>query len=154
MGGTFTTTEVAEGEVAGVARRRCTVPRGKALFIPILNAACSTIQGDGETEEELRDCANDLMDQVTERFIVIDGKRIRGLDAFRHESPLFVFGPLPEDNLIGADAGETSDAVADGFHVLLAPLSPGAHTIHFGGRVETDDFTFDLDITYHLTVGH
>ena len=38
---------------------------------------------------------------------------------------------------------------------MLAPLSVGPHTIHFGGRVDIPEwglFTFMLDVTYHLTV--
>jgi hypothetical protein len=33
---------------------------------------------------------------------------------------------------------------------MLAPLSVGEHTVHFGGTYS--DFGFTLDITYHLTV--
>jgi hypothetical protein len=54
--------------------------------------------------------------------------------------------------------GTTTSAVSDGYFVMLAPLSPGRHTIHFAGAfvftLEADgfDFSFSLDITYHIKV--
>jgi hypothetical protein len=67
------------------------------------------------------------------------------------QSPLYTFGPLPDNNLFGAPAGTTSLSVADGVYVMLAPLSAGPHVIHFKGQIP--DFNFFIDITYHLTVG-
>ena len=40
-------------------------------------------------------------------------------------------------------------AVGDGFYLMLKPLSPGRHTVNFGG---TCCGGFTLDITYYLTV--
>jgi hypothetical protein len=74
------------------------------------------------------------------------------------ESPPFLLGPLPENNVLGAAPGSVTLAVSDGYYILLAPLSKGEHEIHFGGAaiftVEEDgfDFFFGLDITYHITV--
>ena len=48
-------------------------------------------------------------------------------------------------------AGSTSLSAADGFYLMLAPLRPGQHTLHFGGTFG-DPINFTLDITYHLTV--
>jgi hypothetical protein len=50
------------GTTEGSATRRCTVPPGKAILVPIINGECSTVEGDGTTEAELRACAEDLMD--------------------------------------------------------------------------------------------
>ena len=55
----------------------------------------------------------------------IDGVPVRDVGAYRVESPLFVFGPLPEDNIFGAPVGTTSPAVDAGVYLLLAPLPPG-----------------------------
>jgi hypothetical protein len=46
--------------------------------------------------------------------------------------------------------GTSSPAVADGVHLMLAPLPPGPHTLHFHGEFPL--FNFSLDITYYLTV--
>ena len=45
-------------------------------------------------------------------------------------------------------------AVGDGYYVMLAPLSPGSHTLHFGGTFLDDQGNplWVLDITYHLWV--
>ena len=48
--------------------------------------------------------------------------------------------------------------MGDGFYILLRPLPPGEHTIRFGGTSQALDgdgnpATFQLDITYHVTVG-
>jgi hypothetical protein len=143
--------------VSGSAVRNCTVPVGKALFFPILNAACSTLEGDGETEEELRACATGLINSVSNVAAEIDGVPIQNLyEDYRAPSPLFTYGPLPENNVLqlfghDAPAGATSLSVADGFYLMLAPLSVGQHTIHFTGMVG-DPVIFTLDITYNLTV--
>lgn len=138
---------------SGTAVRTCTVPAGKALFFPIINAECSTLEGNGSTEKELRTCAEGLINPVTSVAAEIDWLPIQSPQAYRVSSPLFTFGPLPEDNVlqlfgVDAPAGATSLSVADGYYLLLAPLPVGQHTIHFTGTVPG----FTLDITYNLTV--
>src|SRR5204863_3193342 len=127
------------------ADRNCTIPVGKALFFPLNNTECSTIEGAGDTEEELRDCAQFFSDFIVpdSLFCVVDGRQVPNLPDYRVQSPLFTFGPLPDNNVleyfgITAPEGSTSPAVNDGVHILLAPLPPGRHTLHFGGM---SDFT-------------
>jgi hypothetical protein len=48
-------------------------------------------------------------------------------------------------------------ATADGFYLMLAPLSPGEHSLHFGGtasfpRPDKDPFIFMQNINYKITV--
>ncbi len=165
LGGTFVTTEDPSGIVVGAAERNCTVPTGKALFFPIINSECSTLEGNGATDAELRECAEFFQDHALDLEATIDGVPIQDLERYRVQSPLFTYGPLPADNVLqsfevsGAVQGATSPAVADGVYLLLSPLSVGQHTILFSGRqffstAEGDpfDFEFKLDIIYHLTV--
>jgi hypothetical protein len=166
LGGTLTSTELAPGVVIGEVTRNCTVPAGTALFFPIVNTECSTLEGNGTTEEEMRGCANFAADHITVAECTIDDVPVDGslTERFRTESPLFTFGPLPANNELkflgvkNANKGATSQAVADGVYLLLAPLPAGPHTLHFSGEAvftqEPDgfDFTFILDITYNLTV--
>jgi hypothetical protein len=56
------------------------------------------------------------------------------------------------DNFFGIPAGTYAPAVADGVYLLLAPLTPGPHTISFGGTAFSFGSSFSQDITYHLTV--
>ncbi len=139
--------------VGGEAIVELTIPPGTALFFPVVNSECSVIEPDpfhGDDEEELRDCANDHIDNTSGRFAFIDGVAVKNLDAYRVESPLFEFGPLPEDNILSAPAGATSVGVDAGVYLLLAPLSVGEHVLSFGGTF--DEFGFSIDTTYLITV--
>jgi len=158
LGGTFAATPTGPNTVVGTANRVCTVPAGKALFFPIVDVECSEVEGNGTTDAELRPCAKFLADHITNLQATVDGVSIQNLPNYRVQSPLFQFGPLPENNLLGAPAGTISPSVSDGVFLMLAPLSAGTHTIHFAGELvftqaqDGFDFTFTLDITYHLTV--
>jgi hypothetical protein len=74
---------------------------------------------------------------------------------------------LPSNNVLAVSSGDfgdytnglTSPSVADGYYVMLPPLAPGSHTIHYTGAVNLSvangdpfDFIFQQDITYNLTV--
>ncbi len=151
--------------VSGTAvRTECVVPAGKALFFPILNVAAENTGTEGVTREnELRVGAASLVDQAADLALEVDGTSVGPLAHFRVPSPAFHFR-LPEHNIIQAfgvfapagwcfPEGELCEpyrAVADGFYVMLAPLPPGPHTIHFRGSFPA--FGFTLDVTYHLTV--
>lgn len=129
--------------------RTCTIPSGKALFFPIFNGECSRIEGNGETEEELRACANYQMDCVTVKEAKVDGKKLKNLDDYRVESDLFLF-KLPKDNVLGLCAG-SSPSVADGYWIMLEPLSKGEHEIYIHGIAEfPDGSTFETEMTYCL----
>jgi hypothetical protein len=99
-----------------------TIPAGTPLFFPVVNAECSVFEPDpfhGDDEEELRDCANGHIDNTSDLFAVIDGTPVNNLSAYRTESPLFTWGPLPEDNIfaffgVDAPAGTTSVGVDAG----------------------------------------
>jgi len=111
---------------------------------------------------------------VTELSLEIDGKKVSGLSpkapVFRADSPLFTFN-LPTDNILGEScppAGQPagtlplrlcppgpSPSVADGYYVLLEPLSPGEHTIRIQAKaqpINAAENSFTLDVTYELLV--
>ncbi len=162
LGGTFSTTNVGEGVVLGQVTRNCTIPPGTALFFPIVDAECSTIEGNGTTEADLRLCARETADAIdpTSLRCEIDGQFVQNLAQFRVESPLFTFGPLPADNVleffgINAQAGATSPSISEGYYLLLAPRPIGRHQIHFYGEADFRPLggpIFIEDITYNLTV--
>jgi hypothetical protein len=134
---------------SGTAVRDCVVPAGKALFFPVINVECSTLEDvpfHGEDEAELRACATGFA--FGEVSAKIDGVPIQDLDRHLVESPLFEF-TLPEENVLGIDPG-TGQSVSNGYYLLLAPLSVGEHVVEFGGTYT--DFGFSLHITYNLTV--
>jgi hypothetical protein len=161
LGGTFSTVETGPGVVVGEVDRECRIPSGTALFFPLINAEASTIEGNGETEMELREGAiffADFMD-ADSVFLEIDGQAANVTD-YRVESPLFTFGPLPANNILAAfgyeaPEGATSLSVADGYYAFIKPLSVGKHTLHFGGEADFSSVggpLFIQDIKYTVTV--
>jgi len=166
LGGTFhsnpdpsdPTVSISEGHLEG------TIPAGTSLFLPVLGAEASELEGNGTTKQELSAAARYLMDHAVFMEASIDGVDVKNLWSYRGQSPLFFVGPLPEDNLFeaafGADApaGTTSPVVADGVDLFVNPLPPGVHKIHTGGAfvftqaADGFDFTLILDMKYTITV--
>jgi hypothetical protein len=158
LGGTFAPSEIAPNVFLGQADRDCAIPTGTALFFPIVDVESSVLEGNGTTEAELSASSKFLADFIdpASLFVEIDGQPLSNLPGTRTQSPLFTFGPLPANNLLGAAAGSTSPSVSDGYFIMLAPLSAGEHTIHFGGTLDASSIggpIFIEDITYHLVVG-
>jgi hypothetical protein len=142
----------------GPAERTLTVPAGKALFFPVLNLAYF-LTDPGDTEEFSRFLINTIMDHVVSSFVEIDGRPVANLGRYRTHSQLFDVGPLPADNILGVDEGSIIQTVDDGLYLLLLPLTPGEHTIRFGGHVLVPadvpfvgGFENIQDTTYHITV--
>jgi hypothetical protein len=146
--------------VGGNPTIEVTIPDGTALFFPIINYECSIFEAPpfhGDDEASLRAAANQLMDGVTELAAEIDGRPVNDLTAYRNDSPLFEWGPLPENNIftfIGEDApaGTTSESVDAGAYLLLAPLNVGAHTIHFRETNTGDIVPGTIETTYIIHV--
>jgi hypothetical protein len=89
-----------------------TIRSGTALFFPVINSECSEIEPDpyhGDNEQQLRACANMHIDNTSGLFAMIDGKPVKNLGAYRTQSPLFEFGPLPEDNVLAFAYGDDTE---------------------------------------------
>jgi hypothetical protein len=162
LGGTFSAIELEPGVVVGLANRDITIPPGKKLFFPLVDVEAATIEGNGDSEAELRTAAEFFADFIVpdSLFCVVDGKAVQNLTDYRVQSPLFTYGPLPDNTVLqlfglDAPAGSTSNSVSDGVFVMLAPLSAGKHTVHFGGVIDLTEVggtVFIQDITYTITV--
>jgi hypothetical protein len=136
--------------VSGTAVRNCTVPAGKTLFFPIINAECSTLETPPFNCSNEANCLSCAMSfTIGDVFATIDGVAVKNLDRYLVQSPLFTF-TLPNNNVWGMPAGSTGQSVSSGYYLMLSPLSPGVHVIHFGGTYT--DYNFSLNITYNLTV--
>jgi hypothetical protein len=141
----------------GTVTRCITIPTGTALFVGILNAEASDLEGLGSTTQERTDTAHFLADHIVDPFCEIDGFTVRNIGSYRVTSPEFSFdAPTP---WIFGDTGGEGVSVADGYYVMIQPLPAGAHTIHYGGGLhfaidEGDPFDLDasIDMTYELTV--
>ena len=145
--------------VFGTVTRTVTIPEATPLFIGIANAEGSDLEGLGTTEAERRASAEFFADHIvtTSLFCLIDGVTVRNITTYRVSSPEFAF-TAPTPWIFGATGGDGL-SVGDGYYLMLAPLSIGAHTIHFGGAfhfavAEGDPFDADfaIDDTYNVTV--
>jgi len=143
------------GNFGGTSERSCTIPMNKALFFPILNSLWWTPE-DAATIPEVRAFANFFMNKVTSLEVSVNDVPLEDLFAYRAQSPaggFFWEGILQED--FGLDPYPRPSA-ADGFWILLKPLAVGDHVIHIRGVVLKDPpdirETFELDITYNITV--
>ncbi len=100
----------------------------------------------------------DMIDVGSLRFS-IDGMNVQNLGKYRFKSPIFSFtGAVPNFSSVGG-CGYTSpncyegfraQGWADGYWVMLNPLTPGHHTIHF--HAEIPAWGVVQDMTYHLNV--
>jgi hypothetical protein len=98
--------------------RTCTVPAGKAIFFPVINVECSTVEAPpffGSNAQELRECATRLINGVDEGALtaLIDGKEVQNRQDFRAQSLFFDF-TLPPENFLGLAGVTSGSAVSDG----------------------------------------
>jgi hypothetical protein len=145
------------GTFGGSAERTLTVPAGKALFFPLVNSVF-WVPDDGPNEAAVRALAAADIDATTVLECTVDGVALNGLFFYRAASPEggFVLH-IPEGSILhqwGYNFGDRYPAVADGYWLLLAPLSAGKHEISFHAvRGDPEDPVFELEVTYHITIG-
>ena len=139
------------GAFAGeTVARRCTVPAGKNLVLPVFNylaAAFPTDPPEQRTVSYLRDVASVAEGAIVE--LEIDGKPVKKLEDFYEESAVFHV-TLPEDNIFGLTGSDRqfSPSVDAGYYVAIAPLSRGHHTLHAYGELDGAA----VDVTWEIRV--
>jgi hypothetical protein len=148
------------GYPTGIGERTCTIPADKGLLVPLFNFAGS-VPDDGPTIQaviSMYAADADLVDVDTLSF-EIDGTPVPNLASYRFKTPIFsLTGAVPNFSSDGGCEyttphcyeGFRAQAWADGYWVMLKPLSPGKHTIHF--HAEVPEWSAVQDATYHLTV--
>jgi hypothetical protein len=137
------------GSFGDVVTRRCTLPEGKALFIPVLNLV--DINTANQNSRELRAEIAPCLDAFATLTAEVDGRPVRRLPDFRVRSTVFDM-TFPEDGLL--PAGTYSPVVDDGYYVMVKPLGVGEHTLHIRGASNGCPIQgpFAVDVFYHLTV--
>lgn len=147
------------GAGSTVDHGECIVSSGTRILFPVVNfiiadctdkqqlgkppAICTSVLQTpalGQPFGNLRQVANDFINQVSNLQATVDGVP---LDFVRVESPPGGFGVrVSEHNALFGELGQfgpfgmvSLHAVVDGYWVLLPPLSPGEHTLTFGGCV-------------------
>jgi len=142
----------------GTAERSCTVPKGKYILFSIANVIWIQTPDDDELEPQCkgnetcwRQHANDFLPPSIggELEATLDGNPIifnPNTPIIRSQSPVFT-ASFPPDNVFGLALSQLTGRpiVSDGFWVMLPPLSPGVHILHF----EAGDAQ---NVTYTLTV--
>lgn len=146
----------------GLVTRSCTVPAGKTLFFPTINFFQNNVGVEGNTNcpptdysvPQMWGILNKNVDSVTTHEATVDGVPQQDHRAGPNNTPYNV--KVPADNLFTylcgnppIPAGTYSPNVSDGYYVMLAPLKPGTHTIHFIGATSAP---FTTEVTYNLTV--
>jgi hypothetical protein len=110
--------------------KSCTVRTGTKLFVTASSWECSTFEGDGTTEAQLRACA-ESKDAQARPTVTVDG-----VPTAVHEVETGLLRiTLPDDNLFALPAATDGLSVAHGWVTLLHPLTPGAHTVVINGSV-------------------
>jgi len=150
---------------------RVTIPAGSPLFFAILafaadNTSCPTNTFTTNSADVLASEAMAGWDaDATLTTCTIDGVAVPGLEnptntIYNVVSPPFSYTTAKKDSVVAVAEDEPClpggltiyPAVADGAYLMLAPLSPGKHTIYFVGEAGPDGSFLTLDITYDITV--
>lgn len=143
---------------AGSVTRICTVPSGKALFFPIVNATFGAATADCKPTDSKVECnIADLrlttaaaMDRVS-LTASIDGEPLANLREQRVQSPVLML-TYPAGAVFGFPAGTFAPNVSDGYWLMVPPLPTGAHRIQFKGVIGDGPFAGVYDVTYKLFV--
>ncbi len=149
LGGTF-------GGVVG-HDRTCTIPKNTYLWFPVLNWVMWR-PGDCVTDQECYDLARSYGDATNNVVVTVDGDPVPNVVDYRFNSAPFKF-KIKDGGIHQGDPNNTAyphlipglmyDGFDDGYYMMLKPLSPGEHTIHFSAD---STFGFSVSMTYHLTV--
>ena len=149
--------------VFGAPTRTCTVPANTHIFFPIINViddwpcpkAFNFNPPPGRSLQDfLTKDADTITKGVTELSVEVDGVAVKHPFKYRATSPLVGFTADPgwafNDPCI---LEEQQVGVADGYWIMLRPLSKGHHTLHFRGVNTLFAPPFETEVTYHLTIG-
>ena len=144
------------GTTGGAAvRDDCVVPVGKAILFPIINVI-SAVPEDSTNADELISLVTWYFDHVDFVEATVDGVALQNLmEEYRFPSPIFSFDGATPGVFSPAYEGHREIAFSDGWWIMLPPLTPGEHTIHFKGHQSVPEWGIDFttEVTYHLTVG-
>jgi hypothetical protein len=145
------------GSLGDSVTRSITIPGDKAIFVPVHQWIFGAIAFDCDPsnpgvpcdEQSLRKAAAAATKAVDSMEVLIDGASVNDLGDYRVKSPSTFSVTVPDDNLSSVPAGTYSPQVADGYYLLLSPLSAGSHTI-FVHVIST--LGYEYQNVYNLTI--
>jgi len=141
---------VGAGAGDPAVERRCSVPGGRDILIPILNTIWWS-PGDCPPDdlEQCRIAARQTMDDVSLLEAWLDDQPVDRPEQWRAQSPFFDFA-VPPDNIFGLPV-RSYTFVTDGFWLMFKPLPAGSHKIRVVGAIGIPE-RFRLDVTYLLEI--
>lgn len=159
------------GQAIHIETNHITVPDGTPLFLSIFalwqdNGNCPLSAFTTFTADQLAAFDQQSWNAVTATSCTIDGVAVEGMDdptnsVYNVVSTPFSYTTAEKDNVLAAELGATCvpgnftiyPAVAEGLYLMLAPLSPGKHTIHSVAVVGPLSAPFaESDKTIEITV--
>jgi hypothetical protein len=151
----------------GPVKRQCTIRTGTALLFPLINSSWTSDENDPwwkvdptdpawpTIEPQLRAKVACIKAEPAQLSLTVDGKSVGNLSRYYEESEVFevvvvedsIFFQFGATYPVGYELRPSVDA---GYYVLLNPLPPGEHTLHW--TATSPSCGFSQDVTYHLTV--
>ena len=134
--------------------RDCTIPKGKAILIPIVSSACDSLTFP-KWASDLATCAKSDNNEVKTLVASVDGKEL--INVYQNQTALEKYRVTSKTTPITNPQGEkiwgltpgNAKFVIDGFWLFLPPLDPGNHKLFIKGQSGTQ---FVTEVTYHLTI--
>jgi len=116
---------------SSLVNRRCTVPRGKYLFFPLVNAIVHPARESSLSCADAIRMASDMVGDPILLVTELDDELLEDLNRHRQQSP----GCFDPGARVAGNPG-LYPAASDGYYVMLRPLAPGRHTLRFGGLLQ------------------
>ena len=149
------------GTFGNSVERTCTVPPGKAIFMPVYNWVfgagafdCDpSVPGVPCDVPSLRASAAANTEAAEILDVTIDGVPVQDVRSYRAFSPEPFSLTYPDNSVTGLPSGSYYPNVSDGYWLMLSPLSKGGHTIEIHVRAPgTTLGLIDYTIVTYLTV--
>jgi len=145
------------GDGGGKSERKCNVPSGTGLFIPVSPMEISEKESPNSSVDDLNKIAKKDQDSVTSLYLKINDKEYNRVDLGKYRTHTGVFEVIfPKNAIFGATEG-TSKAVGDGYYVITEPLAKGNYTIQYKSSlictsIDCLEPNFAQDVKYSIMV--
>lgn len=124
------------GTFGGSVVRKCKIPRGKAILMPIINYESSFADEPSiNTVKDLELKCKSEIDDIKNLSFSVDQLHLGDLSPYRIRSPLFDVH-LGENNILDVDQLHTK-TVSDGYWIFLKPLRIGRHHLTTSGSCQS-----------------
>lgn len=136
----------------GPVVRRCTVPQGRHLFLPVWVQLEYSVPGRRRDCDALRKAAAAGVDSLATMQVELDGVRLAPVRGNSRDC----FDAYADAEHNDPPPGLYAPAFTDGYWLLIPPLPAGQHQLRVEARQQTESGLpgrFDQQFTYELQVG-